>query len=117
METQLVYSLFWFATGAFLSQLLTTFVFRKKEQQMYLNLSKNMIVAADSFREQFDLAIDVKRQILKEVGLSDEKIDKECQPDVEFIENWHMIQLISAIKNTPRSILREEIANLKGKKQ
>ena len=105
MSTELIYALFWFSTGAFLHHLLTIFRFIKEKEQFYSQFVKNMVSISSIFSEQFQNVVDIKRSVMKEMGLDDEKIDEECVVEDNFLKNWKILYTTTVLNNIPRDVV------------
>tara|TARA_R110001583_G_scaffold15480_16_gene63650 strand:- start:1361 stop:1525 length:165 start_codon:yes stop_codon:yes gene_type:complete len=47
--------------------------------------------------------------MLKEVGMSDEQIDKECKTDDQFVKQWALLYTTTVLSCIPKSVAKRLI--------
>jgi len=47
--------------------------------------------------------------MLKEVGMSDEQIDKECKADDQFVKQWTLLYTTTVLGCIPRNVAKRLI--------
>ena len=53
---------------------------------MYFRFIAKMAPLASALHEQLRDAVDRKRSVLKEIGMSDDQINKDCEVEDQFVE-------------------------------
>ena len=104
MKTEFIYALFWFSMGAFLHHAIFIFRSIKEKQEFYAEFAKNMSALSSIFLGQLKNVIDIKKSVMKEMGLDDEKIEEECQVEEAFVKNWKVLYATTILTNMPRDI-------------
>lgn len=109
MDTQLIYAIFWFSIGVFLHHCIFLFQFSKKQEDMYSHFITNMISLSSVFLGHLQSSVDKRRSMLKEVGMSDEQIDKECKTDDQFVKQWALLYTTTVLSCIPKSVAKRLI--------
>lgn len=104
MKTEFIYALFWFSMGAFLHHAIFIFRSMKERQEFYVEFTKNMTALSSVFLDQLKNVVDIKKSIMKEMGLDDKKIDQECEVEEVFVKNWKILYATTILTNIPRDI-------------
>ena len=104
MKTELTYALFWFAMGAFLHYAVFIFRLHKEREQFYVEFTRNMSALSSVFLDQLKNVIDIKKSVLREMGLDEKKIEEECQAEEVFAKNWKVLYATTILTNIPREI-------------
>ena len=104
MKTEFIYALFWFTMGAFLHHAIFIFRSIKEKQEFYAEFAKNMTALSSVFLGQLRNVVDIKKSIMKEMGLDDKKIEEECKVEETFVKNWKVLYATTILTNMPRDI-------------
>ena len=104
MKTELIYAFFWFATGAFLHHAIFIFRSIKEKEQFYLEFTRSMTALSSVFLDQLKNVIDIKRSVMKEMGLDDNAINKECEIEETLVKNWKILYATTILANIPKDI-------------
>lgn len=86
---------------------------------MYSHFIAKMAPLASALHEQLRDAVDKKRSVLKEIGMSDDQINKDCEVEDQFVERWTLLftgTIMACIpKSMAKKIIKKNLVN-KGKK-
>ena len=69
---------------------------------MYSNFITSMVSLSSVFLGNLKSSVDKKRSVLKDVGMSDEQIDKECKTDDDFVNQWSMLYTTTILTCIPK---------------
>ena len=76
---------------------------------MYSKFITSMVSLSSVFLGHLKSSVDKKKSVLRDIGLSDEQIDKECKTDDEFVNQWPLLYTTTILTCIPKEVAKRLI--------
>ena len=106
MSIELIYALFWFASGAFLHKVIFTYHGAKEQRDMLVSIMSSFILLGQHLQDQIALAIEHKRNVLRDAGMDEKMIEEKCEEDEKIVQSWGVIFATILVKAAPKSYVK-----------
>jgi len=73
---------------------------------MLVGIMSSFILLGNHLKEQISLAIEYKKNVLRDAGMSEDTIDEKCEEDEKIVENWGIVFTTILVKAAPKSYIR-----------
>ncbi len=57
------------------------------------------------FLDQLKNIVDIKKSVMKEMGLDDEMVEEQCKVEKTFVKNWKILYATTILSNIPKDIV------------
>lgn len=98
----MLYSLFWFVLGAAMALSIRKLSHYNEERKMFAKIVAGHINLMNSFKAQLVSALNLKKQYLKETGLSDDEASNQVKNEKNIVDGWELISTAILINSIPK---------------
>ena len=103
---EVTYALFWFLTGAVLNRALSTFLNQREQRDAIVSIMSQFLSISLHFKDQMQLALDMKKKFLVESELDSDEVDVVCKEDQKVIDQWSVVCTAVILKGAPKSYVK-----------